>query len=346
MVDAAFPECAPIAFSTPRGGRHLHYALAAPAWAERVSGYGRDRLTAAGVQLRAGEVELFPSGAKLLRAPLGRGCYLLDPHTWEPVSLDRRDNLEALGELLGREQYDRLEVPASYGANETPRKLGTGPRRRVQASPSEFMQECDRLLREGLWRTSQRNDACLKLAWLMRVVWGFDAERTRHELVAWLDAGHNGCSREYLADPAKARRKVAAIVAAFRPEKVGTGTRRAPGARVRPPDGRVDLDGAIGAFVDGQALDGRERRFLARLLAYAHRRGADTLDGTALDVAIPFRTLKTWDWQYGPILRLLLSQGCVELAGRYGAQIGRCNSYRVPRLDGPKTRTPEYAVPQ
>ena len=256
------------------------------------------------------------SGAAVHKALRARG---IDAH--------RVDAADALVATLQAGRYDTITVPADYRAHQVPEGR-TGRRGRRGGSPSEFMAEVDRLLRDGLWRPSQRNDATLKLCWYMRVIWGWDAERTEDGLWIWIQQSHNGQSREYNTSPDKVRRKIAGAVRAFKPEKVGTGHR----ATESPTEPRSGLGGAIGQYVDAQPLDERERVFLAALLEYAHRRGTNTLDGQ-LEVQVPSRTAKGFNRQYGPLMRLLTSQGIVELAGRYGAQIGRCNTYRMPCLD-------------
>jgi len=197
------------------------------------------------------------------------------------------------------------------------------------------MAEVDRLLRDGLWRASQRNDATLKLCWLMRTVWGLDPERTESELWCWMRNYHNGQSKEFMADPEKVRGKIRAVVLSYDPEKAQSPRRALECPRTGDPS-RSALGMAIEAFVDAQPLDTRERAFLARLLEYAHRRGEPTLDGQ-LEVEIPSRTLKTFDREYPPVLRLLVSQGIVEMARNY-SRMGRCKAYRLPLLEACSAR--------
>ena len=331
QVRAAFPGADPLIFSTPRGGRHLHFMLDGPAWSDRTAAFAKDRLTDAGVELAPGRVEVFPAGRKAIRAPLGRDCHLLDPHTLDPVDRDRAGCLWTLDELLETERYDRLAIPEDYRATQTPQTPQKATRRRTGRSGSEYMLEVDRLLREGLWQASQRNDAFLKLTWFIRVIWGFNEQQTVAELRAWIDQFHNGHSREFNQDPQRVYRKVEDVARCFDPDKVGTkSTYKAAEASRKAGS---DLERAIEGFLDAAPLDGRERAFLGRLLRYAHQRGADTLDGGEIEVQIPARTLKTWNWQYGPILRALMIQGYVEKTGNHGANIGRCTSYRVLCLD-------------
>ena len=329
----AFGEAAPLAFSTPSGGRHLYYLLSGPAWSDRARAFAVDKLQEHGLELQPGQIEVYPDGGRALRLPLGRDCWLLDPDTLLPVDGHRDANLHTLQGILADHRYDTLEIPPGYRATERPQEAVTGRRRASGRSVGEFMEEVDRLLRDGLWMSSQRNRAFLKLTWFMRVIWGFDAERTEGELWAWIQQYHNGYSREYQASPDKVRRKVRDIVQAFKPEKVGTGRKgESCKAAERPAAPRSAAGAAIEQYVDAQPFDNRERAFLWRVLDFAHRHGQPTLDGQ-LEVQIPSRTLKWFHWQYGPMLKLLISQGCIELSRNYGAQVRRCKTYRVPCLD-------------
>ena len=192
------------------------------------------------------------------------------------------------------------------------------------------MLEVDRLLRDGLWRPSQRNDAFLKLTWYMRVIWKFDAARTEVELWSWIQQFHNGNSSEYQQNPEKVRRKVRDAVRHFDPEKVGQQSAYKP--PVSPQMASAGLEQAVEQYVDSLPLDSTERAFLAELLRYAHRRGE--ISGQQIEVQIPSRTLQTWNWQYSQILRDLLRQGYIEKARNYTTR-GRCNTYKVPCLAKP-----------
>lgn len=337
-VRQAFPEVEPLAFSTPRRGIHFDLMLEAPCWSNRVTRFAKDRLAAVGVELAPGKVEVYPSGKSAIRAPLGRDCYLLDPQSLEPVSFDREENLWTLGELLRTERYDRLEIPAEYGAAELPAKASR--RRLRQAGGGEFMLEVDRLLRAGLSGPGERNQAFLKLCWWFHVIERLTGPAVEAELWGWIQTHHNEQSREFNRNPQAVYRKVQAVVKAFRPGEVGAG--RAGGLKAyrgskRPLEAsrkaREGLEGLIGGYLEALPLDERERRFLGRVLALAHKWGIESLDRAELEVEIPSRTLQTFDRQYGRILPLLEAQGYMCRTRNYGAQIGRCCAYRVAYLD-------------
>ena len=330
-VCAAFPGASPLAFSTPRGGRHLHFMLNQPEWSDRAHAFAKDRLTDAGIPLTPGHVELFPAGAKAIRAPLGRDCSLLDSRTLKPVHPDRTANLYTLNEILANDQYDTLAVPGNYQIAVPEEKQGHS-RRRACGSDNEFMVEVDRLLREGLWRRSQRREALLKLNWFMHVIWRFDNDRVEQELCAWIRQHHNGFSKDFNRDPDWVYRDIQQKVCAFDHNKVG-----AQKAQVLPRVTRKteeDLQARIQEFVESTLLDNCEKTLLAKILGYAHRYGEATSDGRYLEVEIPSRTLQLFNWQYGPVLQALMAARFVWKVRNYGANIRRCNAYQVNRLDG------------
>ena len=320
-----FPQANPLIFSTPRHGRHLHFMLDGPVWATSAAEYATDQLGAAGLDLAAGQIEVYPAGNKALRAPLGRDCYLLDVDTFDPVHPLHSENLHTLDALLERQQYDLIDIPGTYRPKETP---AGASRRLVRVDPdqaSEFMLEVDQLLRDGLTGPGQRNDAFLKLSWFMHVIWGFDGERTAQELWAWIRSHHNGHSQDYNRDPQAVYRKCQQVVQYFDWDKVSSGHKA-----TNPPPAADDL---IQSYVDQTLLDDRSRAFLARLLRYARQRGQETLDG-CLEVQIPSRTMKSYDRQYGPILRELIEAGHVQKIGQFATHLKRCCRYRFKGLGG------------
>ena len=332
-VCGAFPEASPLTFSTPSGGRHVSFMLELPAWKKQAAGFARDRLADAGIEIRDGEVEVYPSN-RALRAPLGRDCYLLENDTLDPVDADREVNLYTLDQILQDEKYDCLTIPPGYSASTIPnppeRRVS---RRRLRQSTSEYMERCDRLLNLGLTGPSQRNQAFLDLHYYYRVVEGLGADRAEDALWAWINQYHNHHSKEFNADPEGVRRKVRDVVRSWKPHLVGTKsgkvTRPHKAARKSTPD----IDERIHAYADQNALGYVERRFLADLLTYAHCWGRDSPDGNQLLVEIPSATLKGFHWQYKRYLRELLHAGVIGKVKNYGTRIKRCNTYRLSCLD-------------
>ena len=334
QVMAAIPEATPLVFSTPHNGFHLFFPLANRAWSSRVRAFMLDRLKGYGVTLAPGRVEVYPNGGQAIRAPLGMNSSLIDPHTLTPVSGDRGEHLHTLTEILTDHRHDVLVVPAHYGAHQAPQEAPRGRRIAAGEDAGEFMLSITRLQAEGLWEPSQRNWAFLRLTWYLRVIKGNTAQQAEANLWTWIQARHNGHSREYLADPTGVRRKVRDVVGAFDPDKVGTGRKGEQATTKKRPQRAGAAPGstraAVGQYVSALGLEAKEAAMLTKILVFAHRHGERMDD--RLEVEIPRRTLQGWNWRYAPILRALMAQGLVVLARNYGAQIGRCRTYRVPFL--------------
>jgi hypothetical protein len=328
-VCAAFPDSSPLAFSTPRDGRHLHFVLSKPAFSESARRFAHDRLTAADVPIVAGQVEVFPAGNKIIRAPLGRDCYLLDEDD-VPVSSDREANLWTLDQILINEQYDTLTLPVEYDKQPpqfAKKKRSHDRRPFMRNNGGEFMQEVDKLLSVGLTAAGQRNAALLKLNWYMHVIWSLDSTAVEQNLIAWIDRNHNGRSVDYNANSGRVHSGIKQIVKAFDHTKVGTGSNSAPGRPMVDSDAFSGPQQGIEAHLDELALDGRTRRFYGRLLEFANRRGIRrTLNGQ-IEIEIPSRTLKKFDRKYGEILPELLASGIVSKSRNYSVQKGRANTF-------------------
>ena len=282
-----FDEAAPLIFSTPRGGRHLHFMLDDPGWADRTAAFARDRLRDASLEVEPGKIEVFPAGERALRAPLGQDCSLLDD-SFSPLPLDRSGQLHTLNDILEQQHYDTLSIPADYRATEVPPSPTRARKRPLIAPSSAYMLRVDRWLRQGLTGPSERNEAFLDLTWFFRVIWHFDEERAIQELWAWIQQYHNRQSEEYNRDPGGVFKKVQAVVRCFSWDKVGL--KSSDKGHRRGPNTGDSLEGSIQAHLDAAPLDARERAFLGDLLRYAHLRGQETLDG-CIEVQIPSRTL-------------------------------------------------------
>ena len=69
-------------------------------------------------------------------------------------------------------------------------------------------------------------------------------------------------------------------------------------------------------FTETLSLTARARDFLAHFIAYLASRGAWMAEGH-VEGEVPSRTLKTWDRQYGLLLRLLKKKGHLEKGRGY-----------------------------
>ena len=329
-VKAAFPDVAPLMFSTPRGGLHLHFVLDKCNWANRAGEFATARLEDAGIDTRRGQVEVYPDGNRLCRAPLGRACHLLDDDG-VPLHDDLQTGQWMLDHILAIERYDQLTIPPEWQADRTPAKEVQTLTRVRGSSSNPFMERVDELLAVGLTGPSQRTDALLKLNWYMHVIWGFAGERVEANLTSWIDGLHNGKSKDYNRSPDSVYRDIRSMVRTFDWDKRTT----QPQIASRRPQTRSDAPSlnreVFRTHLDSLALDRRERRLLEQLLVYAHKRGTPTLNGE-LEVDIPSRTLKSFDWQYGRVLADLIQAGLVARVRNYGAQIGRCNRYVIEKI--------------
>lgn len=321
----AIPEATPIVQSTPHGGLHPIYVLHKPCWTQPAVSFFKDRLMAQGMEIRDGNCEVNPS-KRVLRAPMGAGCNLLDADDLVPFGT-RDFGLVVFERTLIQGKYDTLEIDESYRPSEHPHET----RRRPSRGPSDHMKEVDRLLNEGLTGPNQRNHAIQKLSWHFHAIYGFSHERAAQELWEWTQTMTNGYSRTYNRNPESAKRKCWDVAN----RTTATPSRRIP----QVPDHIRD-------HVRGLRLDHpRRAKLYMNVLNYAEKYG-QTVEGM-YQVEIPSRTLKTFDRQYGPILRSLLATGLMEEGPSYGAQIHRCQAYRVPPPTAgaaPQTHTATYNV--
>lgn len=79
----------PLVYGSPGGGLRISYAISPRPLRELVRGSAHglvaDVLTAAGLVIRSGRLEIFPQRKQSDRLPLGRGMPILDPETLSPV---------------------------------------------------------------------------------------------------------------------------------------------------------------------------------------------------------------------------------------------------------------------
>ena len=313
-------------FSTPRGGLHLYFILAQPNFSNRVTQWAKDRLVDAGIALAQGKVEVYPNGGKPIRAPLGRDCRLLDPQTLEPITCNREGDLWALDQILAGERYDRLVIPPDYGAIELP--VEPSKRRLRLPGDGAFMQEVDRLLRVGLTGRGQRNEALLKLGWYCSRHLGFRGASAVAWMEAWIRDKHNGKSEDYNKRPDQVRQQIVGIVRYYDAEE----RRGHQGVQKKPRKPRQEgLLSQIEGYLATLGVGDRERRFLGRVLEYAHNKGAASTDGGEHKVEIPSRTLKSFDRSYGEIMEGLAQQNLLVRILNYSTR-GRCSTYSVKRL--------------
>ena len=327
QVQKVFSKATPLVFSTPRKGLHLKYLLEQEVQSKQAVAFAKDLFDEAGIDLKPGQYELFPSGKKLLRAPLGRDCFLIDPFTYKPVSSDRSDNFCALDNLLQENNTDRLIVPDDYPTINTSSQFRDGFRGKRGYSDNEFMQGIDELLKIGLTQPAQRNDACLKLCWHMRTICQYDEETTIQELWTWMQEYHNGYSSEFNKNPPKVYQKIQEVVKHFDPSKASNNnTYHKPQAN--PQRDNEKKNAQINCPIPSPPLEDPDKNLYDNILNYAHKRGQDGEDGF-INVEIPSRTLQSWYWRYKPILQRLIDRDYLKKGKNYTTR-GRCQTYRIP----------------
>lgn len=313
----AMPDTPPLVFSTPRGGIHATWLLPEAVWSERARAFVLDQLDKSDIRPALGRVEIFPTGRQVLRAPLGRDCFLLDNDDLIPIG-DRKACVEALDWMLRYDKVERLEIPPQYRSTLTPAGIRQG--RSGPNSVSPWMRSMDDLLTFGLETRGTRNESLLNLCWFFHVVHGHDSETVVHDLRGWIDTRHNGFSDDYNRDPETVYQHIERIVSNFAWSKVPN-----PQYGGRRKHGGSNFGWALDYLID-LSLNERARRLLAHFIDYATRRGE--LRGFGFEVRIPSRTLKSWDRRYGPQLRLLIKRGHLAPGPNY-TTLGKAQTYRV-----------------
>jgi len=320
-VRNAFPEAVPLCFSTPRRGTHIDYLFPSPVWSKKARAFAENRLAKMGLQVKPGHVEIFPHGKKILRAPLGRNCFMLHPDTLEPIG-SRWESIEELDRVLKCDEVVRLEVPPEFDSDLVLSRTGSvrHQRRYNDNNISPFMWEIDMLLVFGLQTKGTRNTALLKLSWYYQAVEGLDAETTVRTLIRWVDQKNNGHSRHYNANPAGVYSHIRQLVDRFDSSKIASRD------VVRRNETRVSFDVAR-RFTQELAMTDSSRDLLAHLIEYALKRGMKNRFG-CYEVRVPSRTLQDWNREYGPALRNLIRKGHIAKARGYST-LGFSQEYEI-----------------
>jgi hypothetical protein len=313
-VLAAFPNASPLIFSTPGGGFHLWYFTDRTVWRDAAVKFAVGCLATVGIVPQPGVVEVYPTRG-LIRAPLGSDCYFINPMTWLPVSFDRYICLDALHETLIHEKFDPLEIPNVPRFIRPPSTPITLPLPSDTGS-SKFNSEVETLISKGLQSEGTRNDSLVKINWYLAYYRGWDSQMREAFLIHWMGEKHNEKSKDYNRDPEYVRKHIRQIV---------NHTKR---SQRRAVVNGSDSGSPISDYVTKRSLVEREHNLLCNFITMALARGKSFKRGW-IDVAIPSRTLKGWDWEYGPVRDSLIEKDFIRKGNNYGAQIGRCQSYFV-----------------
>lgn len=224
--------------SSDSGGLHLYYHLENATSLHNLRSTGGrtgaviQLLSAHGIVERDGILEVYPRGQsrqngpqRRLRLPFGRGSRLLEPESLEPMVRGRTlGNLNLSAELFlnGKIRlYDPnallasarvLPETASHGTAPS-QDISRGATRTWRSAPLGHNEEHVRvLLQLGLTQSGELNRAASALAHVYRWRYRFSLPAAKQAIVEWLDRSHNGCSRTYSANPARAHRQVQGVV--------------------------------------------------------------------------------------------------------------------------------------
>lgn len=323
-VMGAFGGIKPQLFNSPSGGMHLYYFFNEPVWQEMAIAYAKDVLNKAGIEVKKGYIEVLPAGKTVVRAPLGDGCFLLNPETMAPINSNRDECIRISHERILWHQIQRIEIPKEYNATATKSQQPTkAKKRRHSNQPNKFMKEVDDLIEYGLSAPNSRNEAFLKLSWYYRCLLAWDEANTIHQLWAWIQKKHNGLSNDFNTNPNAVYEHIKKLVPNTDPTmlldaKQGANDSTYQMVRFNKASERV---AKLGLREDDADL-------LANMICYAEYRGK--MDGRGRwCVEIPYQTLKGWHWAYKTKLERLITKGYVSEGRDYSTIANRAREYVI-----------------
>lgn len=212
----------PLVLRSPRHGLHLYWPLKQPVSVLGFTVPGArggvalipTLLRNEGLDVRSGNVEVYPTPKHTLRLPLAGPVVQLDPQTLTPLSCQNRSTsmaqlVETMEHLAKVSPVDVLEL-VSRQPESRPVTRSRGPRN-VPGRPAIAMAnrpDIKRLLASGLYPGVGRHEACLALARHYMLVRGWSGAATVDALMEWTATKTNGLSEEAaeLPNPATERR--------------------------------------------------------------------------------------------------------------------------------------------
>lgn len=208
-------ERQPLVISTPSGlGLHVSYRIPPTPLQQVVTGYSSgllvDILQAAHLEVRPGQIEIFPQGRQCKRIPLGRHMSILDPESLEPVpglstwgSPERMIKTIAFLSRWFSAPHEELVSDLKSRAPARPRAAPEPASGDVSHGDGSLPQLVD----IGLTRRSSRHEVEFRVG---MAIWqnpsgflGFglslppDRENVAEVLATWLSRRHNGLSAEW-----------------------------------------------------------------------------------------------------------------------------------------------------
>ena len=159
------------------------------------------------------------------------------------------------------------------------------------------------------------------LVWYQRVINGLDEAQTTAFLNRWIDQNHNNLSKDYLKNPRAVYRENERISAAFDFEKVGRGVGTVAKNLQR-----------FQAHTATLRLTAEQADLLARILCRAENSGEKQRKYTL--VAIPSKTLQTWQRNYSRVLKSLVKMNYLSVHSQHSEKLRLsrvfCVKYSLP----------------
>jgi len=331
-----FPNATPLIFSTPGDGLNLTYLLAYSTNKQVALNYVKDKLDAAGIRLKGGSIELFPSRGtpgKILRVPLGADSLLVDSYNWKPIHYDRLECFHALDWTISNQKIDYLHIPQNY---KSPRKKKKRIIPRVNLplnSDNSFLQRIEKHLTEGC-SPKGANDAYLDLNWFFGVKKGLDKEQRFAAIKDWIDRMNNGNSEEYNLNPENAYKHIQRIIDSsdFSNYSHPIIISNSPSSK----DKEIEL---IRVYVAHLPIHQPAKELLEEMMTYAFNKGTK-MKNNWYKVDIPSRTFKSWRRKDYRLQRdKLQKKRYIRLIKEHSCQEKQCATYSIhlPARIGKKT---------
>jgi hypothetical protein len=208
----------PVVVRSPRRGLHLFFPLAVPVSTLGLSQTFRSdlpvlipaALQAAGLKVRPGWIEVFPTSKHTLRMPLASGTTQLDSHTLAPLSVVSRGDeitrlVASMDRIAGSNPLDVFALAERCRPPSPCRGSKCAPRAPALSTPTSArivtrstgrvgQIDVDRLEQEGLQDGVTRNAAAMALASRKMLMLGWNEDSTVEFLMHWTSTMTNGLS--------------------------------------------------------------------------------------------------------------------------------------------------------
>jgi len=190
------------------------------------------------VPVRPGYCEVFPQMKRALRLPLGKGSYVVDPQTLDPIHRNAADGIRFIKENIIYHSIDKVlpygesgdelikcdsvpykptrntvELPVETGIATSKRHLNPLTDPSDKFTGREFHDLIDGLLREGIQRPGTRYVLQSKLIFHF---WSLGYSREKcYEVISQWYLSHNHQSKNWQANPGKVFRQLKGAITSF-----------------------------------------------------------------------------------------------------------------------------------